>query len=160
MVRTGIGYDVHRLSAGETLIIGGVTIPSDKGSVGHSDGDVLTHAVVDALLGSAALGDIGTHFPISNERWKGVSSLTFLSHVVELVNEAGFVITNVDGTVILESPRLSEYLHSMRQTLSSEMGLDTQNFSVKATTTDGLGFTGSGEGVGAVAIATLKRPDS
>ena len=160
MVRTGIGYDVHRLSAGETLIIGGVRIPSDKGSVGHSDGDVLTHAVVDALLGAAALGDIGTHFPSSNDRWKGASSLTFLSHVVELVNEAGFVIENVDGTVILESPRLSEYLHSMRQTLSSEMGLDTQNFSVKATTTDGFGFTGSGEGVGAVAIATLKRPDS
>jgi len=160
MVRTGIGYDVHRLSAGETLIIGGVTIPSDKGSVGHSDGDVLTHAVVDALLGAAALGDIGTHFPSSNDRWKGASSLTFLSHVVELVNEAGFVIANVDGTVILESPRLSEHLHSMRQTLSSEMGLDIQNFSVKATTTDGLGFIGSGEGVGAVAIATLRRPDS
>ena len=160
MVRTGIGYDVHRLSAGETLIIGGITIPSDKGSGGHSDGDVLTHAVVDALLGAAALGDIGTHFPSSNDRWKGASSLTFLSHVVELVNEAGFVIENVDGTVILESPRLSEHLHSMRQTLSSEMGLDIQNFSVKATTTDGLGFTGSGEGVGAVAIATLRRPDS
>ena len=159
MVRTGIGYDVHRLSAGETLIIGGVTIPSDKGSVGHSDGDVLTHAIVDALLGANALGDIGTYFPSSDDRWKGVSSLTFLSHAVELVSEAGFVIGNVDGTVVLESPRLRKYLQSMRQTLASEMSLDTQSVSVKATTSDGLGFTGIGEGIGAIAIVTLRQPD-
>ena len=159
MVRTGIGYDVHRLSAGETLIIGGVTIPSDKGSVGHSDGDVLTHAIVDALLGANALGDIGTYFPSSDDRWKGVSSLTFLSHAVELVSEAGFVIGNVDGTVVLEFPRLRKYLQSMRQTLASEMSLDTQSVSVKATTSDGLGFTGIGEGIGAIAIVTLRRPD-
>ena len=159
MVRTGIGYDVHRLSAGETLIVGGVTIPSDKGSVGHSDGDVLTHAIVDALLGANALGDIGTYFPSSDDRWKGASSLTFLSHAVELVSVAGFVIGNVDGTVVLESPRLRKYLQSMRQTLASEMSLDTQSVSVKATTSDGLGFTGIGEGIGAIAIVTLRRPD-
>jgi 2-C-methyl-D-erythritol 2,4-cyclodiphosphate synthase len=114
---------------------------------------------VDALLGANALGDIGTYFPSSDDRWKGVSSLTFLSHAVELVSEAGFVIGNVDGTVVLESPRLRKYLQSMRQTLASEMSLDTQSVSVKATTSDGLGFTGIGEGIGAIAIVTLRRPD-
>ncbi len=142
MTRTGIGYDVHRLAEGESLILGGVTVPSEKGSVGHSDGDVVTHAIVDALLGAASCGDIGTHFPSEDEQWKGASSLQFLSHAVQVI-------------IILETPRLSGYLEEMRNLLAAEMGVEPNAVSVKATTTDGLGFTGRGDGVGAMAIATV-----
>ena len=155
MIRTGIGYDVHRLAEGESLILGGVTVPSEKGSVGHSDGDVVTHAIVDALLGAASCGDIGTHFPSEDEQWKGASSLQFLSHAVQVIRDAGFEISNVDATVILETPRLSGYLEEMRNLLAAEMGVEPNAVSVKATTTDGLGFTGRGDGVGAMAIATV-----
>ena len=155
MIRTGIGYDVHRLAEGESLILGGVTVPSGKGSVGHSDGDVVTHAIVDALLGAASCGDIGTHFPSEDEQWKGASSLQFLSHAVQVIRDAGFEISNVDATVILETPRLSGYLEEMRNLLAAEMGVEPNAVSVKATTTDGLGFTGRGDGVGAMAIATV-----
>ena len=155
MTRTGIGYDVHRLAEGESLILGGVTVPSEKGSVGHSDGDVVTHAIVDALLGAASCGDIGTHFPSEEEQWKGASSLQFLSHAVQVIRDAGFEISNVDATVILETPRLSGYLEEMRNLLAAEMGVEPNAVSVKATTTDGLGFTGRGDGVGAMAIATV-----
>ncbi len=155
MTRTGIGYDVHRLAEGESLILGGVTVPSEKGSVGHSDGDVVTHAIVDALLGAASCGDIGTHFPSEDEQWKGASSLQFLSHAVQVIRDAGFEISNVDATVILETPRLSGYLEEMRNLLAAEMGVEPNAVSVKATTTDGLGFTGRGDGVGAMAIATV-----
>jgi 2-C-methyl-D-erythritol 4-phosphate cytidylyltransferase/2-C-methyl-D-erythritol 2,4-cyclodiphosphate synthase len=155
MTRTGIGYDVHRLAEGESLILGGVTVPSEKGSVGHSDGDVVTHAIVDALLGAASCGDIGTHFPSEEEQWKGASSLQFLSHAVQVIRDAGFEISNVDATVILETPRLSGYLEEMRNLLAAEIGVEPNAVSVKATTTDGLGFTGRGDGVGAMAIATV-----
>ena len=155
MTRTGIGYDVHRLAEGESLILGGVTVPSGKGSVGHSDGDVVTHAIVDALLGAASCGDIGTHFPSEDEQWKGASSLQFLSHAVQVIRDAGFEISNVDATVVLETPRLSGYLEEMRKLLAAEMGVEPSAVSVKATTTDGLGFTGRGDGVGAMAIATV-----
>ncbi len=155
MTRTGIGYDVHRLAEGESLILGGVTVPSEKGSVGHSDGDVVTHAIVDALLGAASCGDIGTHFPSEDEQWKGASSLQFLSHAVQVIRDAGFEISNVDATVILETPCLSGYLEEMRNLLAAEMGVEPNAVSVKATTTDGLGFTGRGDGVGAMAIATV-----
>ncbi len=155
MTRTGIGYDVHRLAEGESLILGGVTVPSEKGSVGHSDGDVVTHAIVDALLGAASCGDIGTHFPSEDEQWKGASSLQFLSHAVQVIRDAGFEISNVDATVILETPRLSGYLEEMRNLLAAEIGVEPNAVSVKATTTDGLGFTGRGDGVGAMAIATV-----
>ncbi len=155
MTRTGIGYDVHRLAEGESLILGGVTVPSEKGSAGHSDGDVVTHAIVDALLGAASCGDIGTHFPSEDEQWKGASSLQFLSHAVQVIRDAGFEISNVDATVILETPRLSGYLEEMRNLLAAEMGVEPNAVSVKATTTDGLGFTGRGDGVGAMAIATV-----
>ncbi len=155
MTRTGIGYDVHRLAEGESLILGGVTVPSEKGSAGHSDGDVVTHAIVDALLGAASCGDIGTHFPSEDEQWKGASSLQFLSHAVQVIRDAGFEISNVDATVILETPRLSGYLEEMRNLLAAEIGVEPNAVSVKATTTDGLGFTGRGDGVGAMAIATV-----
>ncbi len=155
MTKTGIGYDVHRLAEGESLILGGVTVPSEKGSAGHSDGDVVTHAIVDALLGAASCGDIGTHFPSEDEQWKGASSLQFLSHAVQVIRDAGFEISNVDATVILETPRLSGYLEEMRNLLAAEMGVEPSAVSVKATTTDGLGFTGRGDGVGAMAIATV-----
>ena len=155
MTRTGIGYDVHRLAEGESLILGGVTVPSEKGSAGHSDGDVVTHAIVDALLGAASCGDIGTHFPSEDEQWKGASSLQFLSHAVKVIRDTGFEISNVDATVILETPRLSGYLEEMRNLLAAEIGVEPNAVSVKATTTDGLGFTGRGDGVGAMAIATV-----
>ena len=155
MIRTGIGYDVHRLAEGESLILGGITIPSGRGSVGHSDGDIVTHAIVDALLGASSCGDIGIHFPSDDKRWKGASSLQFLSHTVKVIRDAGFQISNVDATIILEAPRLSSYLEEMRQILAAEMDIEPIAVSVKATTTDGLGFIGSGEGIGAMAIATL-----
>ncbi len=155
MIRTGIGYDVHRLAEGESLILGGVTIRSEKGSVGHSDGDVVTHAIVDALLGASSCGDIGTHFPSDDERWKGMSSLQFLSYTVQEIEDAAFQITNVDAIVILEAPRLRGYLEEMREVIASEMNIEPSLVSVKATTTDGLGFIGQGEGIGAMAIATL-----
>ena len=155
MIRTGIGYDVHRLAKGESLILGGVTIRSEKGSVGHSDGDVVTHAIVDALLGASSCGDIGALFPSDDERWKGISSLQFLAYTVKVIGNAAFQITNVDATVILETPRLSGYLEEMRKILAAEMEIEPGAVSVKATTTDSLGFIGQGEGIGAMAIATL-----
>ncbi|MBH30457.1 MAG: 2-C-methyl-D-erythritol 2,4-cyclodiphosphate synthase [Candidatus Marinimicrobia bacterium] len=157
MIRTGIGYDVHRLAKGEALILGGVTIRSEKGSVGHSDGDVITHAIVDALLGASGCGDIGTHFPSDDERWKGMSSLHFLSNTVKVIGDAEFQITNVDATVILENPRLSGYLEEMKKVLAAEMKIEPGAISVKATTTDGLGFIGQKEGIGAMAIATVTK---
>jgi 2-C-methyl-D-erythritol 2,4-cyclodiphosphate synthase len=146
MIRTGIGYDVHRLAEGESLIIGGVKIRSEKGSVGHSDGDVVTHAIVDALLGASSCGDIGSLFPSDDERWRGT---------VKVIGDAAFQITNVDATVILETPRLSGYFEEMRKILAAEMEIEPSAVSVKATTTDNLGFIGQGEGIGAMAIATL-----
>ena len=157
MIKTGIGYDVHPLAEGETLIIGGVKIDSPLGSVGHSDGDVLLHAIVDALLGAVNLGDIGQHFPDSDERWKGKNSIHFLEHAVLLVHEEGFIIDYVDSTVILEEPKLAGIIPEMRQIIAHTLQIDKSSVSVKATTTDKMGFIGRGEGVGAVAVATLSK---
>jgi len=148
MVKTGIGYDVHPLAEGEVLIIGGIKIDSPFGSVGHSDGDVLLHAIVDALLGAAALGDIGQHFPSSDKRWKGKDSIHFLKHACHLVNDAGFKINHIDSTVILEKPKLVGIIPEMIQKISHTLKLNVVSVSVKATTTDKMGFIGRGEGVG------------
>jgi len=155
MIRTGIGYDVHQLAEGETFIIGGVKIASTFGSVGHSDGDALFHAVVDALLGAAGLGDIGQFFPSEDDTWKGAPSSHFLADAVKRVREAGFEINNVDATIILQKPKLSELISQMKNNLAYSMQVDESQVSVKATTTDSLGFVGDGSGWAVQAIATI-----
>ena len=155
MIRTGIGYDVHQLAKGELLTIGGVDIPSSFGSVGHSDGDALTHAMVDALLGASALGDIGQFFPSNDDTWKGVPSSYFLADAVKRIREAGFEINNIDATIILQKPKLEEYIPKMKYNLSHSMQIDESKVSIKATTADHLGFVGDSSGWVAQAIATL-----
>ena len=157
MVKTGIGYDVHPLAKGEELIIGGVKIDSPEGSVGHSDGDVLLHAIVDALLGAANLGDIGQYFPSSDERWRGKESIHFLEHSISLVREQGFEIDHIDSTVILEEPKLADIIPEMIYKISYTLQIEESAVSIKATTTDKMGFIGRGEGVGAVAVATISK---
>ena len=157
VIKSGIGYDVHSLAKGEKLIIGGVKISSPLGSVGHSDGDVLLHAIVDALLGAAKLGDIGIHFTSSDERWKGKESIYFLEHAALLVREKGFEIDYVDSTVILEKPKLADIIPEMVYKISYTLQIDEAAVSIKATTTDKMGFIGRGEGVGAMAIATISK---
>ena len=157
MIKSGIGYDVHYLAKGEELIIGGVKINSPWGSIGHSDGDVLLHAIVDALLGAAKLGDIGMHFTSSDERWKGKESIYFLDHAALLVREQGFEIDYVDSTVILEEPKLADIIPEMVYKVSYTLQIDEAAVSIKATTTDKMGFIGRGEGVGAMAIATISK---
>jgi 2-C-methyl-D-erythritol 2,4-cyclodiphosphate synthase len=157
MVKTGIGYDVHHLEKGEELIIGGVKIDSPEGSVGHSDGDVLLHAIVDALLGAANLGDIGQYFPSSDERWRGKESIHFLEHAISLVREQGFEIDHIDSTVILEEPKLADIIPEMIYKISYTLQIEESVVSIKATTTDKMGFIGRGEGVGAVAVATISK---
>ena len=160
MIRTGIGYDVHQLAEGETFIIGGVQIASTFGSVGHSDGDALFHAVVDALLGAAGLGDIGQFFPSEDDTWKGVPSSHFLADAVKRVREAGFEINNVDATIILQKPKLSELISQMKNNLAYSMQVDESQVSVKATTTDSLGFVGDGSGWAVQAIATICKKNN
>ena len=155
MIRTGIGYDFHPLAAGETLIIGGVEIPSSFGSVGHSDGDALIHAVVDALLGAAALGDIGQFFPSDDDAWKDMPSSHFLSDAANRVREAGFEINNVDATIILQKPKLADHIQQIRYNLAYSMQVDESQVSVKATTIDHLSFVGDGSGWAVQAVATL-----
>ena len=157
MIKSGIGYDVHSLSKGEELIIGGVKINSPLGSVGHSDGDVLLHAIVDALLGAAKLGDIGVHFSSSDKRWKNKESIYFLEHAAILVREQGFDIDYVDSTIILEEPKLADIIPEMVYKVSDTLQIDEVAVSIKATTTDKMGFIGRGEGVGAMAIATISK---
>jgi len=157
MIKSGIGYDAHSLTIGEELIIGGVKINSPWGSVSHSDGDVLLHAIVDALLGAAKLGDIGMHFTSSDERWKGKESIYFLDHAALLVREQGFEIDYVDSTVILEEPKLGDIIPEMVYKVSYTLQIDEAAVSIKATTTDKMGFIGRGEGVGAMAIATISK---
>ena len=157
MIKSGIGYDVHSLVKGEELIIGGVKIDSSWGSVGHSDGDVLLHAIVDALLGASKLGDIGMHFTSSDERWKGMESTHFLEQAALLVRGQGFEIDHVDSTVILEEPKLAEIIPQMVYKVSYTLKIDEAAVSIKATTTDKMGFIGRGEGVGAMAIATISK---
>ncbi|HZL54099.1 MAG TPA: 2-C-methyl-D-erythritol 2,4-cyclodiphosphate synthase [Solirubrobacteraceae bacterium] len=154
-VRSGIGYDCHRLAAGRELVLGGVVLDSERGLDGHSDADALTHAVIDALLGAAGLGDIGMHFPDSDERFRGADSIELLRLAVALVAQAGFVIANVDTTVMMEAPRLGPARELMRARLAEALGIDEHAVNVKATTGEGIGFVGRGEGVAALAIATL-----
>ena len=155
-VRTGIGFDVHPLVAGRPLVLGGVTIPHFSGLKGHSDGDTLAHAVIDAALGGAGLGDIGTHFPSSEVRYEGVDSMILLAHTCDLLTSAGWRVTYLDATIIAEEPKLSPYVTRMANNLSVRLGLDANSVNVKAKTTDGLGFTGRREGIAALAVATLE----
>ena len=153
--RIGHGYDVHRLTPGRALVLGGVTIPYEKGLLGHSDADVLTHAVMDALLGAAALGDIGLHFPDSDPAYAGADSVELLRHVAALLRERGYALGNLDCTVIAQAPKLRPFIEQMRQNLAAACGTDVSQISVKATTEEGLGFTGSGEGIAAHAVALV-----
>jgi len=157
MTLTGIGYDRHRLAQGRRLVLGGVEIPSDRGLDGHSDADVLAHAVIDALLGAAGLGDIGEHFPDTDERFKDADSLALLEQVVQTVLAAGLEIMNVDCTVVMEQPKLSPHRAAIRERLAGALGLGSERVNVKATTGEGMGFVGRGEGVAALAVASLER---
>ena len=155
--RIGHGYDVHRLTEGRALILGGVQVPYALGLLGHSDADVLTHAVMDALLGAAGLGDIGRHFPDTDERYRGISSLLLLEHVRRLLADAGWRAGNIDATVIAQRPKLAPFLDEMRQKLAATLGISPDCVNVKATTEEGLGFSGRGEGIAAHAVALLER---
>ena len=156
-VRIGHGYDVHRLVEGRRLILGGVDIPWERGLLGHSDADVLTHAVMDALLGAAGLGDIGRHFPDTDPAYAGADSLRLLAHVTALLRERGFTVGNVDATVLAQRPKLAPHIPQMRDNLARAMGVAPGQVNVKATTEEGLGFTGSGEGMAAHAVALIER---
>jgi 2-C-methyl-D-erythritol 2,4-cyclodiphosphate synthase len=155
--RIGTGYDIHRLVEGRKLVLGGVVIPFEKGLLGHSDSDVLSHAVCDALLGAAALGDIGAHFPDTDPLWAGASSMEFLAHTVELILERGYSIANVDATVLAERPKLRPYIQMMRESLASILRIDVDQVNVKAKTNEGLESIGRGEAMAAQAVAILKR---
>ena len=155
MTRIGVGYDVHRLDDGEDLYIGGMKIPSNVGSVGHSDGDALCHAIVDALLGAVGLGDIGKYFPSSDDSWKDVQSSVFLIDALSKINNAGFNINNIDTTIIIQKPRLENHVLQIRENLSKIIDLDESKINVKATTTDGLGTIGDGQGWAVLAVVSL-----
>ena len=156
-LRIGHGYDVHRLTEGRRLILGGVEVPYEKGLLGHSDADVLTHAVMDALLGAAALGDIGKLFPDTDAAYAGISSILLLERVVERLREAGYAVVNLDATVLAQAPKLAPYRERMRENLALVLALDASRVSVKATTEEGLGFTGEGLGIAAHAVALLEK---
>ena len=156
-IRIGTGYDVHRLVEGRDLVLGGVKIPFEKGTLGHSDGDALTHAIADAILGALALGDIGQHFPDTSPDYEGVYSIDLLKHVVKLIEEKGYTVSNIDSTIILQRPKVMGFLPEMRQKLADAMGVFLDQVSVKATTTEGLGMTGSGEAVAAQATCLLAK---
>ena len=156
-MRVGLGYDVHRLVEGRDLILGGVKIPYEKGLLGHSDADVLLHALTDALLGAAALGDIGRHFPDTDERYRGISSLILLEKAYTLVKERGYSLGNADMVIILQKPKLKEYIPFMEENIAGALSCEKERISVKATTEEGLGFTGQGEGVSAKAIVLLEK---
>ncbi|HEX8385569.1 MAG TPA: 2-C-methyl-D-erythritol 2,4-cyclodiphosphate synthase [Rubricoccaceae bacterium] len=156
-MRIGHGYDVHRLVPGRPLVLGGVVVPSEVGLDGHSDADVLTHAVIDALLGAAALGDIGSHFPDTDEEWRGADSVALLRTVVGRLHEAGFHVGNVDATVVLQRPKLRLHVDAMRETLAAALGVGVDRVSVKATTGEGMGFVGTGEGAAAHAVALVEE---
>lgn len=154
--RIGQGYDVHQLQAGYRLMLGGVEIPHDKGAVGHSDADVLIHAICDALLGAAALGDIGTHFPDTDPRYRGIDSKKLLAAVVDMLHKAGWQVINIDATICLQKPKIKPYVLLMQQTLAPIVGLSPECISIKATTTERMGFVGREEGISAMAVALLQ----
>ena len=157
-MRVGMGYDVHRLVPDRDLIVGGVKIPYEKGLLGHSDADVLLHAISDALLGAAALGDIGKHFPDTDPAYKGISSVILLRQVGELLNQNLFFIENIDATIIAQAPKMRPYIDEMRSNIADALSIDVSAVNVKATTEEGLGFTGSGEGISAQAVCLITSP--
>ena len=156
-MRVGMGYDVHRLTEGRDLILGGVKIPYEKGLLGHSDADVLLHAIMDALLGAAALGDIGKHFPDTDEKYSGISSMKLLKHVAGLLEENLYIVENIDATIIAQKPKMRPHIAQMEENIASALGIERDRVNVKATTEEGLGFTGSGEGISAQAICALEK---
>lgn len=158
-MRIGHGYDVHRLIEGRKCIIGGVDVPHEKGLLGHSDADVLLHAIMDAVLGAMAVGDIGKLFPDSDPAYKGADSLALTRRVAEVMSEKGYRLGNIDATVIAQAPKLAPHIPAMRQNIASAFGTDVDRISVKATTEEGLGFTGTGEGISAHAVCLLERTD-
>lgn len=155
IMRVGMGYDVHRLTENRKLILGGVEIPYEKGLLGHSDADVVVHAIMDALLGAAALGDIGKHFPDTDPKYEGISSIKLLEHVGDLLEENNYIIENIDATIIAQRPKLLGYMPQMVKNVASALGLEENQVNIKATTEEGLGFTGSGEGISAQAVCLL-----
>lgn len=157
MSRVGIGYDVHKLVTDRKLILGGVEIPHVKGLLGHSDADVLLHAIADALLGAAALGDIGKHFPDTDERYRGISSLLLLKHVGNLLHEKHFVINNIDATIVAQKPKLLPFIPTMRQNIAETLNLALDDVNVKATTEERLGFTGNEEGISSYAVCSIDK---
>lgn len=156
-MKVGIGYDVHALTENRKLIIGGVTIPYEKGLQGHSDADVLIHAIMDSILGAAALGDIGKHFPDTDPKYKGSSSISLLKHVAWLIKEKGYEIVNIDATIIAQSPKMAPHILKMRENISVTLNIDIDQVNIKATTEEGLGFTGKGEGISSQSICLLKK---
>jgi len=159
-MRIGIGYDVHALVAGRPLVIGGVTVPHSRGLAGHSDADVLLHAICDALLGALALGDLGMHFPDTDPRWKGADSRALLQHVMSLVRARGYAVANLDATVIAQAPKLAPFIQAMRDNVAADVGCDTSCVSIKATTTERLGFAGREEGIAAEAVVLVMAVSS
>ena len=159
-MRVGIGYDVHPLTPGRRLVLGGIDIPFNKGLSGWSDADVLTHAIIDALLGAAALGDIGSHFPSGEPQYKDISSLVLLKRVGDELKENGWQIVDVDATILAEQPKLRDFIDPMRQQVSQTLGIDTSQVSLKASTSDRLGFIGRGEGIAACAVALIESVSS
>ncbi len=156
-IRIGLGYDVHALRENETLVLGGVSIPHSKGTVAHSDGDVLLHALCDALLGAAALGDIGTHFPDTDPKYKEIDSRALLRKTVDLLKTKGYEVGNIDSTIAMQVPKLKPYIHQMREIIASDMNLSVNDVSVKATTTEELGFEGREEGISAQCVVLIKK---
>jgi len=156
-MRVGLGYDVHKLVEGRDLILGGVTIPYEKGLLGHSDADVLVHAIMDALLGATALGDIGKHFPDTDPAYKGISSIKLLQHVGKLLEDNLYVIENIDATIIAQRPKMAPHIMTMRSNIADALGIEVDQINVKATTEEGLGFTGTGEGISSQAICAVEK---
>lgn len=159
-VRVGIGYDVHKLTENRKLILGGIEIPYEKGLMGHSDADVLIHAIMDALLGAAAKGDIGKNFPDNDEKYKDISSMILLKRVKDILNEDGYTVVNIDSTIVAQRPKLASYIDSMRKNIAEVLEIEIEQINIKATTEEGLGFTGEGKGISAYAICMLKNESS
>jgi len=157
MMRIGHGFDAHRLAAGRPFVLGGVMIPHDRGPVGHSDGDVLSHAIADAILGACALGDLGEHFPSSDERWRDADSLQLLARCVALAGESGYAVSNVDASVVVERPPLAKHLPQIRERLAATLAIPVAAVSVKAKTSDGMGYTGDGSGIATYAVALVEK---
>ena len=156
-MRVGMGYDVHKLVEGRDLILGGVKIPHTLGLLGHSDADVLLHAVMDALLGAAALGDIGKHFPDTDPQYKGISSIRLLEHVAKLIEEKGYIVENIDATIIAQKPKMRPYIEEMEKNIAAALHIDVSQVNVKATTEEGLGFTGEGLGISSQSICLIEK---